>query len=265
MSEEGPTATKSSEEDGEELDTIDSENSKDNSTKPSTEMKVVVVAPTKTEHKESQPHQSTSREENKEIKQTTPAKSKIAEQSFKDLVRPAGHKATSLASTSQPSTTDSPANLEYRRILVPHDGSEMSDKALNHAIYLSKLSSAEILILNVLEHIGNKESSSLMATSRGDGIEKAKKEDLEIAVSGRVKQMIQEKLKLCRDAGVKSEVSYKIQTGKPVDEIVKISEEINVDLIVMASSRISSSIKVLGSTTRRVIDHAKRPVLVIHK
>ena len=142
---------------------------------------------------------------------------------------------------------------------------QMSDKALNHAIYLSKLSSAEIPILNVLEHIGNKESSSLMAISSGDSIEKAKKEDLEIAVSGRVKQMIQEKLKLCRDAGVKSEVSYKIQTGKPVDEIVKISEEINVDLIVMASSRISSSINVLGSTTRKVIDHAKRPVLVIHQ
>jgi nucleotide-binding universal stress UspA family protein len=265
MSAEGPTASKSSEEDREELGTIDSENSKDNSTKPSTKMKVVVVAPTKTEYKESQAQHSTSGEENKGIKQTTSDKSKIAEQSFKDLIRPAGHKATSLASTSPPSTTDSPANLEYRRILVPHDGSEMSDKALNHAIYLSKLSSAEILILNVLEHIGNKESSSLMATSRGNGIEKAKKEDLEIAVSGRVKQMIQEKLKLCRDAGVKSEVSYKIQTGKPVDEIVKISEEINVDLIVMASSRISSSIKVLGSTTRKVIDHAKRPVLVIHQ
>ena len=65
---------------------------------------------------------------------------------------------------------------------------QMSDKALNHAIYLSKLSSAEIPILNVLEHIGNKESSSLMAISSGDSIEKAKKEDLEIAVSGRVKQ-----------------------------------------------------------------------------
>jgi nucleotide-binding universal stress UspA family protein len=238
MSAEGPIASKSSEEDGEELGTIDSENSKDNSTKPSKEMKVVVVAPTKTEYKESQAQHSTSGEENK---------------------------ATSLVSISPPSTTDSPANLEYRRILVPHDGSEMSDKALNHAIYLSKLSSAEILILNVLEHIVNKESSSLMATSRGDDIEKAKKEDLEIAVSGRVKQMIQEKLKLCRDAGVKSEVYYKIQTGKPVDEIVKISEELNADLIVMASRRLSSSIKVLGSTTRKVIDHAKRPVLVIHQ
>ena len=62
----------------------------------------------------------------------------------------------------------------------------------------------------------------MVATSRGEDIEKAK-EDLEIAVSGRVKHMIQEKLKLCRDAGVNSGLSYKIQTGKPLDEIVKIS------------------------------------------
>ena len=248
-----------------ELGTIDSESSKDRYTKRSNEMKVVAVAPSKTEYKASQAQRSTSGEENKEVKQTTSDKSKIAEQPFRDQTRSDGHKATSLASMSPPSSTDSPANVKYCRILVPHDGSEMSDKALNHAIYLSKLSGAEILILNVLEHIGNKESSSLMATSRGEGIEKAKNEDLEIAVSGRVKEMIQDKLNLCKDAGVKSQVSYKIQTGKPVDEIVKISEEINVDLIVMASSRISSSIKVLGSTTRKVIDHAKRPVLVIHQ
>ena len=237
----------------EELNTIDSGTSEDKSTKPSNEMKVVAVAPAKTEYKESQAQSSTSGEENKEIKQITFDKSKIAEQPFRDQTRSDGHKATSMASISPPSTTDSPANLNYRRILVPHDGSEMSDKALNHAIYLSKLSGAGILILNVLEHIGNKESSSLMATSRGEGIEKAKNEDLEIAVSGRVKEMIQDKLNLCKDAGVKSQVSYKIQTGKPVDEIV------------MASSRISSSIKVLGSTTRKVIDHANRPVLVIHQ
>jgi hypothetical protein len=60
----------------------------------------------------------------------------------------------------------------------------MSDKALNHAIYLSKLSGAEILILNVLEHIGNKESSSLMATSRAEGIEKAKNKDLILQYQG---------------------------------------------------------------------------------
>jgi len=84
-------------------------------------------------------------------------------------------------------------------------------------------------------------------------------------VEGEVKQMIEAKLRLCQQAGVKSQVSYKVQTGKPVDEIVMISEDMNADLIVMVSKRISSIVKGLGSTTRKVIDAVERPVLVVHR
>ena len=41
----------------------------------------------------------------------------------------------------------------YTKILVPHDGKEMSDKALSHAIYISNLSGAEIVILRIIEDI----------------------------------------------------------------------------------------------------------------
>jgi len=41
----------------------------------------------------------------------------------------------------------------YKKILVPHDGSEISDKALAYAIYLSKASNAEIVILNAVEEL----------------------------------------------------------------------------------------------------------------
>ncbi len=70
-------------------------------------------------------------------------------------------------------------------------------------------------------------------------------------------------MRLCKEAGVTSQVSYKIQTGRPVDEIVKLAEAMNIDLIVMASSKITSPVMVLGSITRRVIDGTKKPVLVI--
>jgi nucleotide-binding universal stress UspA family protein len=39
----------------------------------------------------------------------------------------------------------------------------------------------------------------------------------------------------------------------------------NIDLIVMASSKVTSPITGLTSTTRKVIDGAKRPVLVIYE
>jgi nucleotide-binding universal stress UspA family protein len=77
--------------------------------------------------------------------------------------------------------------------------------------------------------------------------------------------LIEDKMKLCKEAGVKSQVSYKIQTGKPLDEIIKLSEEMDIDLVVMASSRLTSSVRVLGSITRKVIGTVKQPVLVIHK
>jgi nucleotide-binding universal stress UspA family protein len=89
-------------------------------------------------------------------------------------------------------------------------------------------------------------------------IEKSK--NYEIRVEGEVKQMIEEKMRFCKQAGVKSQVYYKIQTGKPVDEIVKMSEDVNVDLIVIASSRKPSlTTRLLGSTSRKVIDSIEKP------
>ena len=48
----------------------------------------------------------------------------------------------------------------YTRILVPHDGKETSDKALNHAIYLSNLSGAEIVILYIVQDVEKFEGTS---------------------------------------------------------------------------------------------------------
>lgn len=154
---------------------------------------------------------------------------------------------------------------KYSKLLIPHDGSEMSDRALAQAIYQSKMSGAEIVILNVVEHIESKESSTVTATVKGERreLDKSRGTDLEITVEGEVKRMIEDKMRLCREAGVTSQVSYKIQTGKPVEEIAKLAEELSVDLIVMASSRIFSSVMVLGSITRKVMDGTKRPVLVV--
>ena len=156
---------------------------------------------------------------------------------------------------------------KYSKILVPHDGSEISDKALAHAIYQSKISNAEIVILNVVEHIESKEPSTVTATVKGEGRESDKTErgNLEITMEGGVKQLIEEKIRSCKEAGVTSQVSYKIQTGKPVDEIVKLAEDTNIDLIVMASSRITSPVMVHGSITRKVMDGTKKPVLVIRE
>jgi nucleotide-binding universal stress UspA family protein len=249
----------------EESSTLPGKTSENDSTKPTNEKKVVVVTPlSKSEYKQSQDQYSSSEEGVKEKEQQSiSSKAKGAGKSFKDLITSAGGNGTS-SEVSQPLA--SVGNLEYSRILVPHDGSGMADKALNHAIYLSKISGAEIVIIHVVEHMHSMDSSAVVVTSKERGGEKDSQKGFEITVEGEVKRMIEQKIRLCQQAGVKSKVSYKVQTGKPVDEIVKLSEDLNTDLIVMASSRTPSLAKrLLGSITRKVIDSVEKPVLVVHK
>jgi nucleotide-binding universal stress UspA family protein len=95
-------------------------------------------------------------------------------------------------------------------------------------------------------------------------VEKAK-EDLKNMAEAGVRKILEERVKICKEEGKIEQVSYKIEIGKPVNEIVRITEENGYDLIVMASSRISSSVRLLGSTTKGVIDSIRKPVLIIHE
>jgi nucleotide-binding universal stress UspA family protein len=141
------------------------------------------------------------------------------------------------------------SKIRYERILVPHDGSEMSDRSLKHALYLSKISGAEIVILHVLEHVEN--------------ILGGAEEEVSLTAEGHMRQLLEERIKLCKKAGVK-EVSYIIRAGRPADQIVSLVRERYYDLIVMASSRISSTIRIiLGSNAKKVLDSVAKPILVI--
>ena len=173
---------------------------------------------------------------------------------------------------------------QYKRILVPDDSSELSDRALSHAIYLSNVTGAEIVILNIVKDIGKIQPTTISATTTtrtkeeretGEG-EKAKvaakrtaaddKKDIQITIEGYAEQIMEKRIRLCKEAGAKNQISYKMQTGKNlVEEILNLSENMNIDLIVMASSKVTSPIMGLTSITRKVIDGSKNPVLVINE
>jgi nucleotide-binding universal stress UspA family protein len=139
------------------------------------------------------------------------------------------------------------SKIRYERILVPHDGSEMSDKALKHAVYLSKISGTEIIILHILERKSREKRRKSVTTKEEDDI----------------RQLLEKRIKLCKKAGV-NEVSYIIRAGRPADQIVSFVGERYYDLIVMASSRISSTIRIiLGSNAKRVLNSVAKPILVI--
>jgi nucleotide-binding universal stress UspA family protein len=116
----------------------------------------------------------------------------------------------------------------------------------------------------VIKNIDKIEPTTIEATS--DASDEKNQGDIHITLKGQAEQMVEERMKQCKQAGAKNQVSYKMQTGKNlVDEILDISEQMNIDLIVMASSKVTSPIMGLTSATRKIIDGANRPVLVIHE
>lgn len=164
------------------------------------------------------------------------------------------------------SSTYSSSSLgpQIKKILLPHDGSEMSDRALKYAIYLSKLSSAELLILNVIDQPHNLiPASAFVFSSPRDRLDEIN-DKLQRLSKEQSLQILEKAIGLTKQEGLVN-TSYMTRSGKPVDEIASVSEERNIDLIVMASSRIASTIRVLGSAAKGVLNSIRKPVLIIHE
>ncbi len=141
----------------------------------------------------------------------------------------------------------------------------MSDRALRHAVYLANLSGAELVIMHVLEPelIPPSALLAFIKPETGGGLEAAKENLRNTLESGAIK-MLEERIK-AGNITEATKASYVIKTGKPVDEIVNESERGNYDIVVMASSRIASRVRVLGSNARRLLDSVTKPVLLIHE
>jgi nucleotide-binding universal stress UspA family protein len=123
----------------------------------------------------------------------------------------------------------------YAKILVPDDGKEISNKALSHAIYVSNLSGAEIVILRIIEKVDKLGDTSVNISQDGTAMKNDEK-DLKRNVEG----------------------------GHTVEEIVKECEQTNYDLIVMASSHLDSWMRSLFSDARKIMSNINTPVLIVH-
>lgn len=166
----------------------------------------------------------------------------------------------------------------YKKILVMHDGKDKSNKAINHAIYLSKLSGAEILILQIIDdarklegtsvNISSNQESSLSTSSSSTishpSSSEVNERHYEKNIEGDLINSMEEKIKKIEQAGCKSKVSYKFKMGNIVDEIVNEVNEMNYDLVILTSSHLNSWIESLFSNTRKIISNIHTSVLIPH-
>ena len=163
---------------------------------------------------------------------------------------------------SNSSSATSKLNIpSYTKILVPHDGKEASDKALGHAIYLSNLSGAEIVILGIIQDVEKFEGTSVDISQ--NKITHNQK-NFEFDIKGELVNIMEAKIKQCTEAGSKNKISYGIRTGNVVHEIVKACQETDYDLVIMATTHLDSWLHSIFSETRKIISSIQTPVLIIH-
>ena len=139
---------------------------------------------------------------------------------------------------------------QMQKILVAHDGSKSSDKALKKAIELTTNFNSSLTILAVvpelyLTELGDADRNRItdsLTRETTDSMEKIRK-----ALSGK-----------------SIDVKTVVRQGDPAEKILETAQKMKVDLIVTGShGRHGTKKFLLGSVSGKIVDYSKCPVLVV--
>lgn len=144
----------------------------------------------------------------------------------------------------------------YQHILIPTDGSELSEKAIAHGVALAKTQNAKITALHVTApfSISTFEPIAVAPNAAEQHLERAR------AVASRHLDVVADAAKV---AGVACNTVHAVD-HHPYQAIIDTANSKGCDLIAMAShGRSGISAIVLGSETVKVLTHTTIPVLVL--
>lgn len=141
----------------------------------------------------------------------------------------------------------------YKKILIPLDGSELSEHALKHLDAISKDGGLSVILLRVVE--------SVKALITGDYY------SLELAADARKRAMADAYEYLDKIAAKLKKKEYDVKTvvsdGIPADDIMNYVTDNHIDLIIMSThGRSGISRWFFGSVAEKVIRHSTVPVLI---
>ena len=143
----------------------------------------------------------------------------------------------------------------YTHILIPTDGSELSQKAIDHGIKLAQALNAKVTAVAVSEPFHMFAVDPSMVT---DTPEEYKK---------RIAALTAKYLKAAKDAAGAAGVAcdeVQIEHEHPYEAIIDTARKRGCDAIVMASHGWRGvSAVVLGSETVKVLTHSSTPVVVV--
>ncbi|AJF73980.1 universal stress protein [Raoultella terrigena] len=141
----------------------------------------------------------------------------------------------------------------YKNILVPVDVFEigLADKALSHAQFLAQSSAGKIHLV----HVNPLFSPAL---TRGFISDARKMEDYLVKNS-------QEKLaELVKKSGLtEGDVDIHVRSGNVRDEVTKLADELQADVVIIGSRNPNIQTHLLGSEAASIVRYAHVPVFVV--
>lgn len=147
--------------------------------------------------------------------------------------------------------------------MVPHDGSEMSDRVLNRAIEFAKAFKSEIIILHIIDDRLIPSQSIVAYITEKSTIKDAKLQILNLLRIG-AEQLLKDRTEKVKENGIN--VRFIMGIGEPAEGIADVAKDEKVDLIIMGSRELekkNDKLKLLGSVARRVLEISDCPVMVI--
>ena len=142
----------------------------------------------------------------------------------------------------------------FKRILVPTDGSEISQSAVRQAVALAHALGARVYALSVRDPFPFAAVSEFQIAAPSEFIEAQER-----MATTRVQQVAA----ACAAAGVECE-THTVEASHPWEGIIDSARRHECDLIVMAShGRRGIGALLLGSVTQKVLTHTLTPVLVV--
>jgi nucleotide-binding universal stress UspA family protein len=145
----------------------------------------------------------------------------------------------------------------YSNLLVPTDGSKLSDKAVAQAIALAQALKAKITAFHAAPEY------PMPVYAEGVSVPLVSKRDYEKQVKAEAKKILDRVAAKAATAGVDCDTVTLIAAA-PWEGILACAKKARSDAIVMASHGHSGlTALLLGSETTKVLTHSKLPVLVV--
>lgn len=144
-----------------------------------------------------------------------------------------------------------PAVLKLKKILVPLDFSDTSEKALQYAVAFAKQFGSKITLLHVIEPLPYPGDLTYLPLGEVIPCEPAKARLREIAQKAIDPELLEQTL---------------VRIGLPFEIITAVAQQEKADLIIITTNGRTGLKRVfLGSTAERVVRHAQCPVLTVRE